>query len=1176
MAPRWSTGRDSRTDHTATKGEMVSEGMSSNVFAGKRRRMSLVRGGSLAVLLALSIVLGISLVAQAASSRTELPALSHEGIFNRACGVATDSAGNLYVANRATSAVKIYSPTGAFIKEFTALFACALAVDSSGEVYSIASTTGQVAKTKSSEFPPTSATTFMGDGAIVSSNATAVAIDPATQHPVVAEAIKEKQTVSVADATGGTFTLSFEGSAPTVPINFNEAANGVKTKLEALSTIGANVTVAVAGTNPKVYTVTFQGKFTGLNVGQLSCDGSALTGTVTPSCTTATTTQGESRISTYESNGTLLNGTIGSGVSGAVYTGVDVYGATGRIYAADKAHNKAYVFNPAGNTVLSEIDGHEAPSGAFSGMEQAAVAVDQSNGNVLVSDIKGHGVVDEFNVGGRYIDQLSHTPAALTEAEPADIAVDNSSTANKGTVYVSSGFAATASVYAYAPLSPTPKLSVTKSGTGTGTVTSSVAVSSPPGSITDSNIVCGSICEHEYAEGEVVTLTPTPDSGSAFQEWTGACSGSGSCIVTMSAAKTVNAVFGAAGEALTIATNGTGTGTVECEVNSGPAEPCAATYPNGTNVKLKVTPAPGAEFGGFSGDCTGPGPCELTMTAPKSVTATFNLIGQKTFTVSTEGTGSGSIECNSGSGFGSCAAGYPENTIVTLKAIPDGNSVFKGWTVTGSGSTTTPCTGTTSPCEVKVSNDVTVSADFGAITVTAVAPSSGTTAGGTAVTITGTNLTGATEVKYGATAVTCTGVVATCKVESATEIKATTPAHAAGAVDVRVVTAGGESAVNSPADQFTFVTPPAAPAVTAVAPSSGTTAGGTAVTITGTNLTGATEVKYGATAVTCTGVVATCKVESATEIKATTPAHAAGAVDVKVTTSGGTSATSAGDVFTFVASPTVASINPHQGPTAGGTAVTITGTNLTGATEVKFGANDATGVSIVSATQITATSPAGAAGIVDVTVGTAGGTSATGAGGKFTYIAPHTLTINRSGSGSGSVTCNGGSCLSSYPDGTKVTLAASAAAGSSFAGWAGAGCSGTGACEIVLSADTTVTATFNTTPSAGNPPIEETGTPTVSRTALVSGGKAALIVTCKGANVCKGTLKLTAKIKRGKKTKNVVIGRASYSVAAGKPETIKVKLSGAAKQELAKGKTIKAKLSGGLKGTVKLKLAKKK
>ena len=82
--------------------------------------------------------------------------------------------------------------------------------------------------------------------------------------------------------------------------------------------------------------------------------------------------------------------------------------------------------------------------------------------------------------------------------------------------------------------------------------------------------------------------------------------------------------------------------------------------------------------------------------------------------------------------------------------------------------------------------------------------------------------------------------------------------------------------------------------------------------------------------------------------------------------------------------PTVTGVSPASGPGAGGTPVTISGTNLTGASEVDFGAMAASAVTVNSATSVTATSPPGS-GTVDVTVVTAGGTSATNASDQFTY-----------------------------------------------------------------------------------------------------------------------------------------------------------------------------------------------
>ncbi|MEI9982788.1 MAG: IPT/TIG domain-containing protein [Aliidongia sp.] len=252
-------------------------------------------------------------------------------------------------------------------------------------------------------------------------------------------------------------------------------------------------------------------------------------------------------------------------------------------------------------------------------------------------------------------------------------------------------------------------------------------------------------------------------------------------------------------------------------------------------------------------------------------------------------------------------------------------------------------------------------------TVSAIAPNAGPTAGGTAVTITGTNLTGATAVTIGGAAATGITVV------SATSITATTPAGTAGTASVLVTTAGGTNAANA---LYTYAAPPT---VSAIAPNAGPTAGGTAVTITGTNLTGATAVTIGGTAATGVTVV------SATSITATTPAGTAGTASVLVTTAGGTNA--ANSLYTYAAPPTVSALSPATGPASGGTTVTITGSNLTAASTVAFGATAATNVVVVSATQITAMAPVGSPGIVDVTVTTPGGTSATGAADRYTYVA---------------------------------------------------------------------------------------------------------------------------------------------------------------------------------------------
>ena len=236
-----------------------------------------------------------------------------------------------------------------------------------------------------------------------------------------------------------------------------------------------------------------------------------------------------------------------------------------------------------------------------------------------------------------------------------------------------------------------------------------------------------------------------------------------------------------------------------------------------------------------------------------------------------------------------------------------------------------------------------------------------------------------------------------------------------------MTTAGGTSATGS-ADQFTYASGATLPTVTAVAPNSGASAGGASVVITGTNLTGATSVKFGSTP------AATFTVNSATQITVTSPAAvSAGTVDITVTTSSGISATSTADQFAYIAAPTVTAVSPTGGPIAGGTGVVITGTSFTGATAVKFGATAATAFTVNSATQITATSPAGSAGSVDVTVTTPVGTSATSAADQYLYAAAPTVT---------SVSPTGGPTVGGTPiviTGTNFTGATAVKFGSTVA-----------------------------------------------------------------------------------------------------------------------------------------------
>ncbi|MEU4317677.1 ice-binding family protein [Nocardia fluminea] len=172
-----------------------------------------------------------------------------------------------------------------------------------------------------------------------------------------------------------------------------------------------------------------------------------------------------------------------------------------------------------------------------------------------------------------------------------------------------------------------------------------------------------------------------------------------------------------------------------------------------------------------------------------------------------------------------------------------------------------------------------------------------------------------------------------------------------------------------------------APVITSLNPSFGPPAGFNSVVITGSGFAnvGPISVLFGSTATTFT-------IDSNTQLTAIVPP---GTGTVNVTVKVLLDGTSNPVPYTYgVPAPTLTSVNPSSGTAAGGTTVVLTGTNLTGVTAVSFGGTPATSFTVNSSTQITAVTPAHAAGAVQVTVTAPGGTSN---GVAFTYIAVPTL-----------------------------------------------------------------------------------------------------------------------------------------------------------------------------------------
>jgi hypothetical protein len=152
--------------------------------------------------------------------------------------------------------------------------------------------------------------------------------------------------------------------------------------------------------------------------------------------------------------------------------------------------------------------------------------------------------------------------------------------------------------------------------------------------------------------------------------------------------------------------------------------------------------------------------------------------------------------------------------------------------------------------------------------------------------------------------------------------------------------------------------------------------------VTGTGFLSTSSVRYGPS------TPATFTVVNDTTISVVSPPHAVGLVNVWVTNHVGTSTNGSSSWFSYKVTtgppPTVTGIAPNNGSTAGGTAVTITGSGFTGATLVRFGSTSAA-YSVVNDSTITVTTPAHAAALVNVFVTTQNGTNVASSASRFNY-----------------------------------------------------------------------------------------------------------------------------------------------------------------------------------------------
>jgi hypothetical protein len=318
--------------------------------------------------------------------------------------------------------------------------------------------------------------------------------------------------------------------------------------------------------------------------------------------------------------------------------------------------------------------------------------------------------------------------------------------------------------------------------------------------------------------------------------------------------------------------------------------------------------------------------------------------------------------------------------------------------------------------------------------VSGLTPDAGPTGGGTTVVVAGFRFVPGAHVFFGATSAKSVTFV------SSTQLKAVTPAHAAGTVDVTVATSGGTSPTSA-ADEYVF----GAPSVSGVSPSVGPLAAGNMVTIAGSRFVRGASVDFGTVAATSVSFV------SGSELQAVAPAHAAGTVAVTVKTNAGTSKLTTADLYAYGA-PKIGSFTPASAIT--GKTVTIAGTAFAPGVVVKFGTLSASTVKVLSGTKLTAVVPNGAVS-APITVSDAQGTATS----AKTFIV--TLSIT-------------GFSPSSGPPGTVVTIN-----GVGFKSGATVHFNGAAASSVTIVSSTQLKATVPSTATSGPITVTSGSTGTV-------------------------------------------------------------------------------------------------
>ena len=409
------------------------------------------------------------------------------GEFDKACGVAVDSQGDIYVASAGKSSIEVFDAGHAYLTTIEDALVgepCGLAVDGKGQLYVSDAATGNVFRYLPDEYPFVGTPTYGSPVAIdESGEARGISVDPADDRLYVARGdhiavydskgvfgVNEVQAVrTTTSTTGGTYVLSFKGQ-DTAPIPYNATHAEVETALDGLSTISGDV--AVTEGNPffegRQHRIEFVGALARTDVEQIKCDGSNLVGST--QCIVETEVNGFS--------GEVGEGALTDAMGIAAYTYAPGAGAKRHyLFAADTATDEVKIFSGTDVRKLKitgSVDGKSVPDSAACpncsegfgfGPAGAYLAADKGTcppsgqactaGHFFVYD-DAHKVLDEFEASGQFLDQVDLVEAdpGFADAQPTAVAIDRSGGAGDGTLYVSTGAGPGAEVLAFGPLAP--------------------------------------------------------------------------------------------------------------------------------------------------------------------------------------------------------------------------------------------------------------------------------------------------------------------------------------------------------------------------------------------------------------------------------------------------------------------------------------------------------------------------------------------------------------------------------------------------------------------------------------------------------------------------------------------------------------------------------------------------